>query len=123
MNGLLWCCIELNIGITGGCITALRPFARRYIPCLLSLSFKSYDSNSDGHPTDTESGPISLDTLSKEKRVRHKSVISSLKVPYPSVSDAGESSEDMLQSSNHNQIDTHTHGHGIMRTVEYRVNS
>ncbi|KAJ5246363.1 hypothetical protein N7468_001346 [Penicillium chermesinum] len=29
-NALMWCNIELNLGITGGCVTALRPFVRRF---------------------------------------------------------------------------------------------
>ncbi|KAE8381272.1 hypothetical protein BDV26DRAFT_278858 [Aspergillus bertholletiae] len=52
-DALMWCTIELNLGITGGCITAVRPFVRRYFPRLLGLSYgNSYDSSSRkyGHP-------------------------------------------------------------------------
>ncbi|KAJ5098292.1 hypothetical protein N7532_005293 [Penicillium argentinense] len=37
-NALMWCAIELNLGIFGGCVTAIRPFIRRYMPRLLGLS-------------------------------------------------------------------------------------
>lgn len=37
-DALMWCAIELNLGIFGGCVTAMRPFVRRYFPRLLGLS-------------------------------------------------------------------------------------
>ncbi|KAE8404326.1 hypothetical protein BDV37DRAFT_282873 [Aspergillus pseudonomiae] len=54
-DALMWCTIELNLGITGGCITAVRPFVRRYFPHLLGLSYgNGYQSGSTsrkyGHP-------------------------------------------------------------------------
>ncbi|PYH91840.1 hypothetical protein BO71DRAFT_451858 [Aspergillus ellipticus CBS 707.79] len=55
-NALMWCTIELNLGIIGGCITAMRPFVRRYFPRLLGLSsssgYNGYESGSRkyGHP-------------------------------------------------------------------------
>ncbi|KAE8139204.1 hypothetical protein BDV38DRAFT_270060 [Aspergillus pseudotamarii] len=48
-DALMWCTIELNLGITGGCITAVRPFVRRYFPHLLGLSYGNgykYDTSS-----------------------------------------------------------------------------
>lgn len=44
-DALMWCAIELNLGIVGGCVTAMRPFVRRYFPRLLGLSSgnDSYD--------------------------------------------------------------------------------
>ncbi|GAQ35202.1 uncharacterized protein BO87DRAFT_408151 [Aspergillus neoniger CBS 115656] len=52
-NALLWCTIELNLGITGGCMTAMRPFVRRYFPKLLGLSSYAYGQSGSrkyGHP-------------------------------------------------------------------------
>lgn len=53
-DALMWCAIELNLGIVGGCITAMRPFVRRYFPKLLGLSYGGYGSYSHskkyGHP-------------------------------------------------------------------------
>lgn len=50
----MWCTIELNLGIFGGCITAIRPFIRRYFPRLLGLSsgggYGSTRSRKYGHP-------------------------------------------------------------------------
>ena len=37
-DALMWCAIELNLGIVGGCVTAMRPFVRRYFLRLLGLS-------------------------------------------------------------------------------------
>lgn len=45
-DALMWCAIELNLGIVGGCVTAMRPFVRRYFPRLLGLSSSS---DSYGH--------------------------------------------------------------------------
>ncbi|KAL6229391.1 hypothetical protein BDW75DRAFT_249807 [Aspergillus navahoensis] len=44
VNALLWCVIELNLGITGSCVTAMRPFVRRYFPRLLGLPAHSIGS-------------------------------------------------------------------------------
>ncbi|ODM21008.1 hypothetical protein SI65_04061 [Aspergillus cristatus] len=53
-DALMWCAIELNLGIDGGCVTAMRPFVRRYFPKLLGLSYGGYGSYSHsrkyGHP-------------------------------------------------------------------------
>ncbi|OQE27192.1 hypothetical protein PENFLA_c006G09542 [Penicillium flavigenum] len=45
-DALMWCTIELNLGIFGGCVTAIRPFVRRYFPRLLGLSASSDTSRS-----------------------------------------------------------------------------
>jgi hypothetical protein len=42
----MWCAIELNLGIFGGCVTAIRPFVRRYFPRLLGLSSSDNTSKS-----------------------------------------------------------------------------
>jgi hypothetical protein len=42
----MWCTIELNLGIFGGCVTAIRPFIRQYFPRLLGVSSGEYDSTS-----------------------------------------------------------------------------
>ncbi|XHG03820.1 hypothetical protein AWENTII_007108 [Aspergillus wentii] len=50
-DALWWCTIELNLGIVGGCVTAMRPFVRRYFPRLLGLSSADYSSSRPtGHP-------------------------------------------------------------------------
>ncbi|KAJ5754914.1 hypothetical protein N7533_004457 [Penicillium manginii] len=53
-DALMWCTIELNLGIFGGCITAIRPFIRRYFPRLLGLSsgggYGSSRPRKYGHP-------------------------------------------------------------------------
>ncbi|KAJ0424954.1 hypothetical protein BJY00DRAFT_226635 [Aspergillus carlsbadensis] len=55
-NALMWCVIELNLGIIGGCVTVMRPFVRRYCPRLLGLSSNrsgnglSSRSKSHSHP-------------------------------------------------------------------------
>ncbi|KAJ5250917.1 hypothetical protein N7489_001327 [Penicillium chrysogenum] len=45
-DALMWCTIELNLGIFGGCVTAIRPFVRRYFPRLLGLSASGDTSKS-----------------------------------------------------------------------------
>ncbi|KAJ5746202.1 hypothetical protein N7520_011384 [Penicillium odoratum] len=53
-NALLWCTIELNLGIFGGSVTAMRPFIRRYFPRLLGLSsaggYYGSQSRKQAHP-------------------------------------------------------------------------
>ncbi|PYH82464.1 integral membrane protein [Aspergillus uvarum CBS 121591] len=54
-NALMWCTIELNLGIIGGCTTAMRPFVRRYFPRLLGFSthsggYHESASRKYGHP-------------------------------------------------------------------------
>jgi hypothetical protein len=44
VNALLWCVIELNISIAGGCAPTLRPFIRRYFPYILGSSGGMYGS-------------------------------------------------------------------------------
>ncbi|KAL2794020.1 integral membrane protein [Aspergillus keveii] len=60
-NALMWCVIELNLGITGGCVTVMRPFVRRYFPRLLGLSTNSsgngYPSRSKSHSHQLHSFP------------------------------------------------------------------
>ena len=52
----MWCTIELNLGIFGGCVTVIRPFVRRYFPHLLGRSSeRGYTSSQSrsrkhGHP-------------------------------------------------------------------------
>lgn len=46
---LLWCMVELNMGIIGGCVTAMRPFVRRYFPRLLD-SLPSEDPSESSCP-------------------------------------------------------------------------
>ncbi|CAG7938544.1 unnamed protein product [Penicillium nalgiovense] len=45
-DALMWCTIELNLGIFGGCVTAIRPFVRRYFPRFLGLSASGGTSRS-----------------------------------------------------------------------------
>ncbi|KAJ6005752.1 hypothetical protein N7451_003696 [Penicillium sp. IBT 35674x] len=53
-DALMWCTIELNLGIFGGSVTAIRPFIRRYFPRLLGLSsaggYYGSQSRKQGHP-------------------------------------------------------------------------
>lgn len=50
----MWCTIELNLGIFGGSVTAIRPFIRRYFPRLLGLSsaggYFGSQSRKQAHP-------------------------------------------------------------------------
>jgi hypothetical protein len=58
----MWCVIEMNLGIFGGCVTAMRPFMRRYFPRLLGLSSYSgdkYPSQSRGNSLPLHSIPRS----------------------------------------------------------------
>ncbi|KAJ5803087.1 uncharacterized protein N7503_005537 [Penicillium pulvis] len=53
-DALMWCTIELNLGIFGGSVTAIRPFVRRYFPRLLGLSsaggYYGSQSRKQAHP-------------------------------------------------------------------------
>jgi pyoverdine/dityrosine biosynthesis protein Dit1 len=55
----MWCTIELNLGIFGGCVTAIRPFVRRYFPRLLGLSASDNTSKSRKYGHHLGSLPLS----------------------------------------------------------------
>ncbi|KAJ5893648.1 hypothetical protein N7495_005339 [Penicillium taxi] len=71
-NALMWCTIELNLGIVGGSVTAIRPFIKKYFPELLG-STKSYATSRSrkyGHPLGSTSAQASkqLNLTNRENR-------------------------------------------------------
>ncbi|PWY74322.1 hypothetical protein BO70DRAFT_381417 [Aspergillus heteromorphus CBS 117.55] len=107
-NALMWCTIELNLGIIGGCITAMRPFVRRYFPRLLGLS------SSSGYG---ESG---------SRKFTHP--LNSIPRDHPDFSNRSHHYSTRLRGGADNESETHilpelgfTDADGITRTVEFKV--
>ncbi|KAL2840661.1 hypothetical protein BJY01DRAFT_16514 [Aspergillus pseudoustus] len=112
-NALMWCVIELNLGITGGCVTVMRPFVRRYFPRLLGLSSKSsgtgYPSRSKSHSHPLHSFPRDdQPDFSGGQRHQYSTTLKS---------GADNSSEELILSGSPQgkELD------GIIRTVEFDV--
>ncbi|PYI00525.1 hypothetical protein BO78DRAFT_438518 [Aspergillus sclerotiicarbonarius CBS 121057] len=102
-NALLWCTVELNLGITGGCVTAMRPFVRRYFPRLLGLSSTGYGSSARkyGHQLNS----IPRDPPDFGNRSEYSTRLKG---------GAGSSVEHILPARNED---------GIVRTVEFNVDT
>ena len=74
INALLWCVVELNVSIIGGCAPTLPPLIRRYFPSLLGSSGGFYGSGNvrngrgfQGHSHQLQSFEISGLTPKNEK--------------------------------------------------------
>ncbi|KAJ5626409.1 hypothetical protein N7510_002718 [Penicillium lagena] len=66
VEALLWCLIELDLGITGACLPAMRPFVRKYFPRLLGLSANS--SSGDHHPSPYDQNLYLLHPVSRTRQ-------------------------------------------------------
>ncbi|KAL4882703.1 hypothetical protein BJY04DRAFT_206912 [Aspergillus karnatakaensis] len=111
-NALMWCVIELNLGIIGGSVTAMRPFVRRYFPRLLGLSSHSggdkYPSQSRGNSHPLHSFPRSGQPDFSNQRGQYSTTLKS---------GMDNSSEEHILSKTPpaKELD------GIIRTVEFNV--
>lgn len=111
----MWCAIELNLGIFGGCVTAIRPFIRQYFPRLLGLSsgggYGSSQSRKQSHP---------LNSMPRSQRPdfsgRDSGYITTLST---SRAAPDNDSEEHILSAQHTNPNKELDG--IMRTVEFDV--
>ncbi|KAL2870597.1 uncharacterized protein BJX67DRAFT_242730 [Aspergillus lucknowensis] len=113
-NALLWCIIELNLGITGGCVTAMRPFVRRYFPRLLGLSSQSSGNGYPSHPSRTHGQSHPLHSFPRA----NQQDFSNQRHQYSTVFKSGadnSSEEHILSGPQGKDVD------GIIRTVEIDV--
>ncbi|KAL6234350.1 hypothetical protein BDW75DRAFT_231201 [Aspergillus navahoensis] len=115
-NALMWCVIELNLGIVGGCVTAMRPFMRRYCPRLLGLSSSSgnkyYPSQSRGNSLPLHSIPRSHNPTFSNHGNHHSTA-------YRSTLD--NTSEEHILSGGAGLSGTGKEVDGIVRTVEVDI--
>ncbi|GMG02083.1 unnamed protein product [Aspergillus oryzae] len=116
----MWCTIELNLGITGGCITAVRPFVRRYFPRLLGLSYgngyKYGDSSRKyGHPLGSVPRANAPDF--SNARSNQYSTLTTATTVMPAADNGSE--EHILQYPE--MPAKSADGIGIVRTVEFDV--
>ena len=119
-DALMWCTIELNLGITGGCITAVRPFVRRYFPRLLGLSYGNgykYDSSSRKYGLPLGSVPRANVPDFSNARSNQYSTLTTTTTVMPTADNGSE--EHILQypETPAKTVD----GIGIVRTVEFDV--
>ncbi|KAJ5697791.1 hypothetical protein N7488_011475 [Penicillium malachiteum] len=118
-NALMWCTIELNLGIFGGCVTAIRPFIRRYFPRLLGFSSGGgYDSSrcrsrKQAHP---------LNSLPKSPRPDFSGRDAHYSTTLTTLRDTpGNDSEEHILSGQNNNQNKIEEVEGIIRTVEFDV--
>ncbi|RHZ58930.1 uncharacterized protein CDV56_104310 [Aspergillus thermomutatus] len=112
-NALMWCTIELNLGILGGCITAMRPFVRRYFPRLLGLSSSSGRNNYNHGSSRKHGHPLASIPRSDNPKFTNEpstQYLATLK------GGADNSSEEHILSES--PLDG-----GIIRTVEFNVDN
>lgn len=107
----MWCVVELNLGILGGCVTALRPFVRRYFPRLLGLS--SHSGGNAYYPSQSRGNSLPLHSIPRSQ---------------PNFSNHGHQFSTAYKSGADNSSEEHILGtppgketDGIVRTVEFDV--
>ncbi|KAL4947588.1 hypothetical protein BDW69DRAFT_111198 [Aspergillus filifer] len=112
-NALMWCVIELNLGIFGGCVTAMRPFVRRYFPRLLGIS-----SNSGGYnyPSQSRGNSLPLNSIPRSGNPTFSNHGHQYSTAFKSAPD-NSSEEHILPAagSGKKELD------GIVRTVEFDI--
>jgi hypothetical protein len=107
----MWCTIELNLGIFGGCVTAIRPFVRRYFPRLLGLSAPGDTSKSRKYGHQLGSFPHSSGPDFTGRNNQYSAALTShSKAP-------GNDSEEHILPTDENGKGVE----GIIRTVEFDV--
>ncbi len=108
----MWCVIELNLGITGGCVTAMRPFVRRYFPRLLGLSSNG-SNNPYAYPSQSRGNSHPLASIPRSGQQAFSSHGHQFSTAYKT----GNSSEEHILPSPGlgKELD------GIVRTVEFDV--
>lgn len=112
-DALLWCAVELNLGITGGCVTAMRPFVRRYFPRLLGQSTGSggeYYSQRSKRSHALEPFPRSDISGFADRSQQYSTTLEG--------GDDNESEEHILSAP----AGSHSLG-GILQTVEFEVDN
>ncbi|KAF7596947.1 hypothetical protein BBP40_011313 [Aspergillus hancockii] len=118
-DALMWCTIELNLGITGGCITAVRPFVRRYFPRLLGLSSTNgYKPSSMSRKYGVPLGSVPRANAPDFSNTQSNQYSTSLTTNVLPAAD-NESEEHILQQPE--LTAKSTEGIGIIRTVEFDV--
>jgi hypothetical protein len=112
----MWCTIELNLGIFGGSVTAIRPFIRRYFPRLLGLSSAGgyYGSQSRKHAHPLNSMPRSGQQPDFSNRGNQYSTTLTTSRNAPD----NDSEEHILPVNNSG---TPKEMDGIIRTVEFDI--
>ncbi|RDW78930.1 uncharacterized protein DSM5745_05782 [Aspergillus mulundensis] len=115
-NALMWCVIELNLGIFGGCVTAMRPFMRRYFPRLLGLS--SY--NTDKYPSQSRGNSLPLHSIPRSTDPKFSNHGHQYSMAYKSALD-NSSEEHILSGGAGPSQGTGKEFDGIVRTVEFDI--
>ncbi|KAJ5757809.1 uncharacterized protein N7511_006503, partial [Penicillium nucicola] len=114
-DALMWCTIELNLGIFGGCVSAIRPFIRRYIPRLLGLS--SSDNTSKSRKYGHQLGSLPLSERPKFTGRSHGQYSATLTTHGNALDN--DSEEHILSPGASRQKDLD----GIIHTVEFNVDN
>ncbi|KAJ5690413.1 hypothetical protein N7462_004805 [Penicillium macrosclerotiorum] len=117
-NALMWCTIELNLGIFGGCVTAIRPFIRKYFPRLLGLSsgggYDSSRSHKHGHPLGSIPNSQRVDFSNQDNQ--YTTTLTTLRG-----TPGNDSEEHILSPHPSGHTKDADAPHGIIHTVEFDV--
>lgn len=116
----MWCTIELNLGIFGGCVTAIRPFVRRYFPHLLGLSSGVGYTSSQSR---SRKRGLPLGSISHNDRVNFTNQDNQYTTTLTTLRGAPDNgSEEHILASHPNGVTKDADGTtGIIRTVEFDV--
>ncbi|KAF7958143.1 hypothetical protein EAE96_003705 [Botrytis aclada] len=114
VDALLWCVIELNLSIVGGCAPTLRPFMRKYCPKVLGSSGRMYGSGDAQHGKN-HSYPLKSHDKSASATKDNKS---RLGISGGSTVTGENESEEFIIEQNSNSRDDSEFG-GIVRTVDF----
>ncbi|THV45868.1 hypothetical protein BGAL_0442g00050 [Botrytis galanthina] len=114
VDALLWCVIELNLSIVGGCAPTLRPFMRKYCPKVLGSSGRMYGSGDANHGKG-HSYPLKSHDKSSPATKDNKS---RLGIPGGSTVTGENESEEFIIGQKSNSRDDSEFG-GIVKTVDF----
>ncbi|OBT50989.1 hypothetical protein VE04_07937 [Pseudogymnoascus sp. 24MN13] len=114
VNALLWCVVELNISIIGGCAPTLRPFLQRYFPSLLGSSSALYGTGELHHGRSRQGQSHQLRSFDPSSSITTKT--GTTRVMIRTVGE-NESEEYIIQHGNGSEADSQLGK--ITKTVEF----
>ncbi|KAL3423074.1 integral membrane protein [Phlyctema vagabunda] len=116
-NALLWCVVELNMSIVGGCIPTMKPFMRKYLPNILGSSKQHYGSHgyaSHGYGSRNRSGSHPLQSFDPSRSGKEGTTRTTVKALDSKKGD-NESEEYIIQNTSGSDLNFGN----IVKTIDY----